>query len=445
MPEQLPAGAAPLLERADAALAMAREAGADDALARANRSRNVEYSLRDGVLEKVQQDTSRGLSIELYVDGRYSSHSTSDLRPDSLRSFVAEAVAMTRVLAPDPHRALPDPALYPAGASPDLGLTDSAVATLNKDARMARLQAMADGLAGHEDIISWTAGFTDHQGVSGLVSTNGLRTAVAGTSAWCGVEVTLQDPSGSRPEDWYWGGGHKVADLPGGAEVAARCLEQARARVGTVKGPTKKTLLIVDPRSAGRLAGYLLQAASARSIQQGRSFWTDKLDHKLFSEKLSLYDAPLQVGGLSSRPYDGEGLASRDLAIVENGVVKNVYVDTYYGRKAGMTPTTGGRSNLRWGHGTRDLSAIVADVPDAIYLTSWLGGNADATSGDFSFGLRGHAITDGKVGGPIGEMNVTGNLVDLFASLVETGNDPYQYSSTYAPTLVFEGVQFSGA
>ncbi len=136
--------------------------------------------------------------------------------------------------------------------------------------------------------------------------------------------------------------------------------------------------------------------------------------------------------------------AARELAIVENGVVQNVFVDTYYGRKAGMAPTTGGRTNLRWAPGSRGLAEIIADAPEAIYLTSWLGGNADPTTGDFSFGLRGHAVTDGKLGGPIGEMNVTGNLAALFGRLVEVGNDPWAYAASSTPTLVFEGVQFSG-
>ena len=42
-------------------------------------------------------------------------------------------------------------------------------------------------------------------------------------------------------------------------------------------------------------------------------------------------------------------------------------------------------------------------------------------------------------------MIVTGNLRTLFASLVEVGDDPFPYASLLTPTLVFEGVQFSGA
>ena len=129
---------------------------------------------------------------------------------------------------------------------------------------------------------------------------------------------------------------------------------------------------------------------------------------------------------------------------MEDGVVKNIYVDTYYGRKAGMTPTTGSASNRRVAPGERSLDQLLADAGEGVYVTSWLGGNADATTGDFSLGLRGHMIENGKIGRPVGEMNVTGNLKDLFARLEAAGDDPYPYSATLAPSLVFGGVDFSG-
>ena len=92
----------------------------------------------------------------------------------------------------------------------------------------------------------------------------------------------------------------------------------------------------------------------------------------------------------------------------------------------------------------KHLEQLLADAGDGIYVTSWLGGNADGTTGDFSLGLRGHIIENGQIGRPVGEMNVTGNLKDLFAQLEMVGNDPYPYSTTLAPSLVFDGVDFSG-
>jgi PmbA protein len=133
------------------------------------------------------------------------------------------------------------------------------------------------------------------------------------------------------------------------------------------------------------------------------------------------------------------------MPILADGALQNFYIDTYYGRKLEMAPTTGSASNRIVRPGERDLAAILADLDDGIYVTSWLGGNADGTTGDFSFGLRGHLIEGGQIGAPVGEMNITGNLLGLFSQLIEVGNDPWVYSRTLCPTLVFDGVQFSGA
>ena len=203
--------------------------------------------------------------------------------------------------------------------------------------------------------------------------------------------------------------------------------------------------MVVDSRAAAQLIGRLMGPANARSIQQGRSFWADLVGEQAFSTKLSIIDDPLIVRGLASRHYDREGISAKVLPIVEDGVVKNVYVDTYYGRKAGMKPTTGDPSNRRIVTGSQSLADLLGDVGEGVYVTSWLGGNADGTTGDFSLGLRGHMIENGEIGRPVGEMNVTGNLRDLFTRLEAVGNDPYPYSGTLAPSLVFADVDFSGA
>jgi PmbA protein len=149
--------------------------------------------------------------------------------------------------------------------------------------------------------------------------------------------------------------------------------------------------------------------------------------------------------GFASRHFDDEGISSRYLPIVENGEVRSLYVDTYHGRKTGMKPTTGSPSNRIVATGELSLDGLLGEVGDGVYVTSWLGGNADNTTGDFSLGLRGHMIENGKIGRPVGEMNVTGNLKDLFGRLELVGNDVYPYSSTLSPSLVFGGVDFSGA
>jgi len=434
-----------LIERCEQAVAQAQAAGSQEAWAKASVGREIDFQYRDGALEKVQESTSRSLSLQLYVDGRYSSHSTTDLREDRLQAFVDEAIALTRLLEADPNRQLPDPSLYGGQVRLHLDLIDPSLGEITEDERIAWCKAMDDKLHTDERVISSTSGVNQHHSTSADVSSNGFAGSHEATSLWMGTEVTLDDPAGGRPEAWCWVGGRHRSVLWETDRIAADALRQASDRLGSTKGPTRKTTMIVDPRSGRRLIGALLGAANARSIQQGRSFWAGKTGEKLFSEKLTITDDPHIVQGLASRYYDGEGLASRRLPIVREGVVENVYVDTYYGRKAGLEPTTGSSSNRVVTVGEGDLASILADVGEGIYVTSWLGGNSDGTTGDFSFGLRGHLLEGGVVGAPIGEMNITGNLVDLFASLVRVGDDPWAFSTTLCPTLVFEGVQFSGA
>jgi PmbA protein len=130
--------------------------------------------------------------------------------------------------------------------------------------------------------------------------------------------------------------------------------------------------------------------------------------------------------------------------VFERGVLRSYYVDTYYGRKLGVPPTTSRSSNLAWSLGERSPAQLLADLGEGVLVTGFLGGNSNGTTGDFSLGVRGFRIRGGRLAEPVGEMNVSGNHAELWNRLVAVGNDPYPYSSMRTPTLVFEGVQFAG-
>lgn len=434
-----------LKQRAADAVELAKAGGAQDVWATASQSRDVEFQYRDGALEKVKDTTARNLSIRVYAHGRYSSHQTTDLDPERLQGFIAEAVAITRALEPDEYRRITPESLFRDRPETDLDLVDDTVQALDRDRRMRWCTALDEAARAHRRVISATAGVYDGTSMSASASSNGFLGEQRSTYCWLGSEVTLKDQGEKRAEDWFYAGGAHVGDLPEPSAIGKIALERALSRLGSEKGPTSKTRMIVDSRAAASLIGRLLRPANARSVQQGRSFWAGLVGEGAFSDKLTIFDDPLIVRGLASRHYDSEGISARALPIVENGVVRNLYVDTYYGRKAEMPPTTGTPSNRVVATGDRSLAELIADAGTGVYVTSWLGGNADGTTGDFSLGLRGHMIENGKIGRPVGEMNVTGNLRSLFSRLERVGNDPYPYSSTLAPSLVFAGVDFSGA
>ncbi len=433
-----------LLARAQQAVADAQKAGASGAWARASTSRASELVVRDGKVEKVQAATSRSLSLQVYADHRFSTHSTTDLAPERLARFVADAVAMTKLLPEDPFRAMPDPALF-AGRSPaDLGLVDASIDAITPASREEWARAMEAACHGDPRVLSATAYVSDDTEQGAAASSNGFTGQWAGTAAWLSAEVTVKDEGDKRPEGGHYMGARRRDALLDPAGIGKTALEKALARLGSTKGATAKTTMVVDPQAAGQLINRLLAPNNASAIFQGRSFWAGKLGQKVVSPLLTITDEPLLAGGFGSRLFDGEGIAAKPRDLVRNGVLAAHYVDTYYGRKADLPVNGGSPSNRVVKLGKRDLAAILKGTGSGIYVTSWLGGNADATTLDFSLGVRGHVIDKAGVGAPVGEMNVTGNLATLFAALVEVGNDPWAPSSILVPTLVFEGVQFSG-
>lgn len=436
-----------LRETASAAAALAQRAGAQQAAAGAYRSRQVDVQWRDGRVENVSEAVTRGLGLELYVDGRYSAVSTSDLRPEAVERFVSGAVALARTLAPDRYRALPDPALYRGQAEVDLELEDPGHARLDAAGRRRLAEAAEAGARqapGAEAIVSVTASFGDSANESYRVHTDGFEGARRSTEFRVSAGVTVKDRDGRRPEEWDWAGSRHFADLPVPGIVGGRAAERALRRLGARKGESAVMPMAVEARAAGRLVASLMGPLAGSALQQKRSFLEGKLGQRVGSDRLDVADDPLVPRGLGSRLFDGEGIAAKRFRLFENGVTRHYYVDAYYGRKLGMPPTTGRSSNLAWTLGTRDGAGVLEEMGDGIVVTGFLGGNSNGTTGDFSLGVQGFRVRQGRVAEPIGEMNVSGNHLELWRHLALVGNDPYRYSALRTPTLLFDGVQFAG-
>jgi PmbA protein len=436
-----------LLDLTRTAAALALKKGATEAAAGSWAARHVEVAWRDGKIEKVSEATTRGLALDLYVDGRYVSVSTSDLRPEALDRFVEDSTALARKLTPDPHRKLPDPALYEGQAKIDLELEDPSHGELDSGTRRRvaqELEVAARSVPGAGQILSVTTGVSDTRAESVLVHTNGFEGSRRGTDFWISAEVTVKDPNGRRPEESAASGARFRAELEPAAAVGRRAAERALGRIGSAKGESAVLTMAVEARSAGRLVGSLLGPLGAAAIQQKRSFAEGKLGTAIGSPLLDVSDDPLVVRGLGSRLYDGEGIAARPFPIFEGGVLRTFFVDTYYGRKLGIPPTTARTSNLAWKLGPRSQPELLAAMGDGILVTGFLGGNSNGTTGDFSLGVRGFRVRGGVLAEPVGEMNISGNHLELWKRLAAVGNDPYRYSAMRTPTLVFEGVQFAG-
>ena len=433
-----------LLQRAHEAVAMAGELGLREVAAGLLRRRSVEVAHRDGALETLRESTSMALTVTLFDGGRYSSSTTCDLRPDAIRSHLKRAAELTALLAPDEHRELPDPSLYGGQPVDDLELDDPSFDGVRTEQRATVAGAAAAAAADDPHVISATGTVVDTASERALVHSNGFAGAWRATSFWRGAQVTVSDDGDRRPEGSRWVAGRHRAALPDAREVGRGALERALRQRGTHPAATRRCPMVVENLVARRLLGALVGPLGGQALQQRRSFLDRALGKPVGSPLLTLVDDPLVPAGLGSRPFDGEGLAARRRPIFEGGILRHHFLDTYYARKLGRAPTTGSPSNLVLEPGGRSFDQLLADVGDGILVTSFLGGNSDPTTGNFSFGIRGHLIAGGRIGAPVSEMNITGTLPDLLLRLEAVGDDPYPYASVLSPTLVFGDVQFAG-
>ncbi len=440
-----------LLALAETAVRIAKEKGAQDVAAGAGKSREVDVQWRDGALEKITEATSRSIGLQLYVDGRYSSLGTSDLRPQALERFIDDAVALTRTLAPDPYRSLPDPKWYEGVEAIDLELEDPEYGSVTAEMRLREARELEEACRAQRpfgkspEILSVTTSVSDSLSIGARVHSNGFRGTRRQSSFWLSASVTLKDPDGRRPEESGFGGARRVRERPPVSDVARQAMERVAGRLGAKKPESAILPLVLENRVAGRLLGSFLGPANASSLQQKRSVFEGKLGTQIASDKLSIVDDPFVKRGFGSRLWDGDGIAARRLPVIEDGVLRNIYVDWYYGRKLGMAPTAGSMSNLDWSYGDKGERELLRDVKDAILVTGFLGGNSNGTTGDFSFGVQGFRVRGGERAESVSELNMSGNHLDVWRRLTAVGNDPYRYSAARTPTLVFDAVQFAGA
>ena len=169
-----------------------------------------------------------------------------------------------------------------------------------------------------------------------------------------------------------------------------------------------------------------------------------KFDQLVLGYKLSVIYVLDMVGTSGARYFDGEGVATKRMPVFENGILKTYYIDTYSANKMNMRQTIASPSILTMQMGNKDTDGLIASVDRGILVTGFNGGNSNSTTGDFSYGVEGFLIEKGKLTQPISEMNATGNMISLWSNLAEVGNDPRTFSSWRVPSLIFDGVDFSG-
>lgn len=422
----------------------ALECGSQEVRAVISDSRSNSISVREEKIENLEQSIENGLSVYFFVDNRYSVHSTNRLDNwDELDRFIREAIEGTRYLSEDEYRSLPDPDLYYKGGGPELNTFDDDFRTVDPQQKIGAAFAVEKEVLGRDErIISVTASYNDGLNETVMVTSNGFEGDRSNTYYGVSASVSVKEGDARPSDGWYRSSlFYDELDHEGIGEEA---LKRALRKLGQAKIESGNMPMIIENRLAGQSLSPIIRALNGSAIQQKNSFLVDMLGEKVGSGRLTITDDPFIVGGRGSGHFDNEGLALKKRTIIEKGVLKNYYIDTYYGKKLDMEPTSGITTNLVFEPGDKNLEEMIALLDRGILVTGFNGGNCNGSTGDFSYGIEGFLIEKGKIVKPVSEMNITGNMLDLYRNLAEVGNDVYEEAAWRTPSLQFNNVSFSG-
>jgi PmbA protein len=443
--QEAEARAAALVERAE-------RAGADaaDAVYSANASTSVQVRL--GELEDVARNEAESVSLRLFVGSRSASVSSSDLSDDALTALVERAAAMAREAPEDPWSGLAPEELLMRDPGPDVDGDDGCdPSPLELRERSLAIEGAGREVAGVTN--SEGAGVSAGRSLFALATSHGFNRGYSATGYSASASLIAGSGSGMQRDYSYHSVRH-YSDLDDPETLGRRAGERAVARLHPAKLPSGTMPILFDPRVGNSLLGHLTSAIGGPSITRRTSFLLDKEGEQLFGEDVTIRDDPHRRRGLRSKPFDGEGLPTGPANLVDGGRLTGWLLESASARQLGRAPTghatrsSGapgvGTTNVYMSPGRLTAEQLIGEVERGVYVTQLIGQGVNPVTGDYSRGASGFIIEQGRLGPPVEEITIAGNLLDMFARLVPADDLDFRYAAN-VPTLRIDGLTVAGA
>ncbi len=401
-------------------------------------------SIRDGEMEQMKHATSSSLAMELFVDGREGFFYTNHLHTDAVKSLIPQALQATILLQPDEDRTLADPTRYYTGSGFDLKNCDSSLNDIDPDEKLRLVMETDEEVAGADKrIISRQSIYTDRQHQASYLTSNGFEGEESSTHCVLTSLTTVDGADGQHPMDG-WGETRIFFNQLPRTGIAKTALQRTLRKMGQRPTQSGRYRMILESPCAQSFLNPILASLTGQALHQGMSFLQDRLHRQVLSAQMTLVDDPLIPGTRGACHFDYDGVATRKRTIFDQGRLETYFIDTPYGKKLNMPPTTQGTHHLIMQPGKQTLKEIIQQTVNGILVTDFNGGNCNPVTGDFSYGIEGFLIHQGCIVQPLSGMNVSGNMLDVWNHLTEVSNDADPWDVDLIPSLVFEDVNFGG-
>ncbi len=240
--------------------------------------------------------------------------------------------------------------------------------------------------------------------------------------------------------------------------LAQLSASQAVALLGGKRIPNYRGPVIMNQQVGGEMLEVLSPSMTAENVHKKNSFLIGKMGKKIYADSVTLIDNGLYPKGEATQPIDDEGTPCQETLLIERGVVKALLYDRTWGKKEG-TPSTGNAfrekatsvpqltsSNFYLHPGSDSQEALMKKMGNGLLITEVIGMHtADPISGDFSVGVQGFEVKQGKKGPPFRSVALTDNLHHIFSKIIAVADDLKFFGSTGSPSFLVEEASVSGA
>ena len=410
----------------------------------------------EGEVESLTSAESMGVGVRVVTGQRVGFAHAGSLEDDVVAETLGEARDNAAFGEVDPHAGL----AAPDGVAPaDLDLWRDPLTTLPTERKVdVALELEAATVGADPRIVGVrSAVYGDGSGEAAIATSTGVQAWSAATSCHVAVSALARDGDDTQIAGAIDAG--RDLDEVDPERTAADAVERATRLIGARQPPTQSVAIVLEPRLAASVIGIVGGMATGEAVLKGRSPFADRVGETIASPLVDLVEDPTDGRSLGAGPYDGEGLACRRTPLIESGVLRGFLHNSYTGRRSGAgstgsaargygsTPGVGCRA-LAVAPGSGSLDELVAGVDQGLLVQSMTGlhSGVNPVSGDFSVGVDGLMVRDGRVAEPVREATIASTLQRMLLDVRAVGDDlEWLPGGTAAATLVIDGVALSGA
>ncbi|MBL6857562.1 MAG: TldD/PmbA family protein [Pelagibacteraceae bacterium] len=421
---------------------LAKKLGATDATAKVGHSISETVNFRNKKLDGSDRSDSLGVGLTTYIGKKKSSISSSNLTENNIKTLIEKCIETTKITPEDKFNSLPDKDLL-ATKIKDLNLYDDD--RIKNDEKITYLKEVEEAAFEKKEIINTETSFSESKTNFILANSDGFLNGYKSSSFSASCVAVAKNTNDQMERDYEFTSTCHLHDMLKPNQIGSLAAKKTIQKLNPQKIKSEKISIIFDRRISKGILSVLASAISASSIARGTSFLKDKINEEIFSTSINIYDKPDIVKGLGSRNFDNEGVKTKELKLVDRGVLKNYLVDTYYGKKLNLESNgrSGGTSNLYFEKGSTSYKNLLKLNHRTLYITETIGHGTNLITGDYSVGATGFMLENGVFKYPVSEITVAGNFNDIFKNITLADDLEFKYS-TNAPTMLIEGMVVAG-